>query len=426
MSTTIERAPLSRRIHVLEVVGNAIVGGVETYVLRLLQYMPAQRFRFTAVCPFEGVFADRLREAGAEVFVIPLPADMHWQSLVSLCALVNTRGVDVIQSHMSNAHIASALAGQLTGTPVLHMAHGRLLASEDVEAHRLAGSHLAAVCSSSYLHLLGMGVAPERAHLIPNGVDLERFQPRRERDGALRQRFGIAPEAPLVGFVGRLDHDKGPDVFVHAMALLHHMVPEAHAVLVGDGPLRKRAAELIEQMGLQGCTHLAGVQPDPAAVMAELDVLVSTSRTEAMPLVVMEAMAAGLPVVATSVGGVPELIQHQRSGYLCTEGDVHGVAASVRTLVRDRAQWQAYAAAGRERAERDFSLDRCVERNAALLAQLAAQSARRSTAEGAAQGARAAAAAAGEATPPSPALVIGKGHRGSGGARGNGSAAAKG
>ena len=113
------------RVHVLEIIGNGIVGGMESVVQRLIERLPLERFAVTAICPFEGPFADRLRALDIEVVVVPIPDDPPWPSVQSTCALVRSLGIDVIHSHLENAHALAGLVGSLTGTPVLATVHGR-------------------------------------------------------------------------------------------------------------------------------------------------------------------------------------------------------------------------------------------------------------------------------------------------------------
>jgi glycosyltransferase involved in cell wall biosynthesis len=362
------------RTHVLEVVGNAIVGGMETYVQRLVRALPKDRFEVTVCCPHESAFSESLQgQPGVRILVMPMPDDPAWASVSSTASYVRAQGVDVIHCHLNNAHLLGGLAGRLAGVPVLFTNHGRQLGSPDLEMHRLGQTHLGVVCQYSQLHALNLGVLPDRLHLIPNGVDCREFQPRRVRDGALRTRFGIAADAPLVGFVGRLSWEKAPETFLRAMLLVRQSDPQVRIVMCGTGPMAEQVAGFVRQFDLQDHVHLAGLQSDIPAVLAELDVLVSSSHTEAMPLALMEAMAAGLPVVGTRVGGVPELVQHGLTGYLAGPGDIDGIASCVRALLRDPALRERFGAAARERALQRFSLDDCVARTGELLQRLARQ-----------------------------------------------------
>ena len=167
----------SARLHVLELLGNGIVGGMETYVASLVARLPRERFVVTAVCPYECSVSEQLREAGADVMVLPMPQDPLWSSIQAGCAMVRTSGVDVLHAHLPNAHLLAALIGRLSGRPVLATIHGRQLQTSDLEVHRAAGTFLSTVCRYSYFHALGMGVDARALSCIPNGVDTELYHP---------------------------------------------------------------------------------------------------------------------------------------------------------------------------------------------------------------------------------------------------------
>ena len=363
----------SARTHVLQIVGNAIVGGMENYVVRLVERLPRERYGISVLAPFESPFTDRLREFGADVFITQVTDEPSWQSIQLASALIQSRAVDVIQSHLPNAHVLAALAGRLTGRPVLATVHGRAMTTLDIEVQRLAGTHLAVVCRQSFFQALGVGIDPRLVHFVPNGVDVERFRPQHSRNGALRTRFAIDTDAPLVGFIGRLSAEKGPDLFLRAALSIRAQCPRAHFVLVGEGAMLKQLQVFVSRFGIADAVHFAGSQDDMPAVFNELDVVVSSSLSEAMPLAVMEAMASGVPVVACKVGGIPDLIEHGVTGWLAPESDYDELATRVVDLLHDDALRAAVGKAARARAVGRFALEQSVEATARLFAQLTAQ-----------------------------------------------------
>ncbi|MFT3859575.1 MAG: glycosyltransferase [Aquabacterium sp.] len=361
----------SQRIHVLQMLGNAIVGGMETYVMRLIQRLPPDQFGITVMFPWENEMADQLRDMGADVYVTPMPENPPWSGIQMTTSLIKAHNIDVVHAHLPNAHLLGGLAGKLAGKPVLSTIHGRQLATMDLEIHRTAGTHLAAVCRQTYFHALGLGVHPSQLHFIPNGVDTQIFTPRRERHGRLRQALGIPPDATLIAQVGRLSPEKGPDVFLRAALSIKQAAPQAHFVLIGDGPLHDDMRRLISKFELQGVAHMSGLIHDMTDVYAELDVSVSASRSEAMPLAMMEAMASGLPVVATRVGGVPDLIQHGKTGWLVGDGDFEAIARHVVELIDKPTERAAMGERARARVMSHFALEHSVQTTAQLLQKLA-------------------------------------------------------
>lgn len=363
----------NNRIHVLEVLGNAIVGGMETWVLRLIERLPGERFTVTALCPFESPFTDRLRALDVDTLIVSMPPDdPSWASLQATCALIQAAGIDVLHAHLPNAHMLAALAARMTGKPVVATIHGRQMTTNELEVHRCTGSRIHAVCRQTYYQAIGLGVDADRISCIPNGVDTKVFRPAAARTPVLRDALGIDAGAPLVGFVGRLSPEKGPDLFVRVASIAHRQAPQAHFVLIGDGPMRAELDAQIRDAGLQAHVHLAGLRDDLAQCYGELDLLASTSRSEAMPLALMEGMACGVPIVATRVGGVPDLIVHGSTGFLAGFCDCRAAAEAIVDLLAAPDRRRRMAEASRALALRRFDLDDSVAQVSQLLARLAA------------------------------------------------------
>ncbi len=371
MTTSVALPTIASRLHVLEIVGNAIVGGMESSVERLIERLPPERVGVTALCPFESAFTDRLRTLGTDVVIAQITDEPSWHAIQLACSLARSNAIDVIHTHLPNAHVLGGIVGRLIDKPVLATIHGRQMTTTDLEVHRAASTHLAAVCRHSHLHALGVGVNPKHLHLVPNGVDTEVFMPGQPRSGALRARFGIGVDVPLVGFAGRLSWEKGPDVFLRTALVASASRPDAHFVLVGEGPMRDPLRAFVERFELGDRVHFAGLQAEMPSVFAEFDVVVAASRSEAMPLAVMEAMACGVPVVACKVGAVPDMVQHGVTGWLVDAGDEEGLSARILDLLSDEAVRLAAGRAGRLRAVERFTLSAQVDAMHDLLGRLA-------------------------------------------------------
>ena len=312
-------------IHVLEIVGNAIIGGMERSVVNLVKELPTDTFRFTCLCPFQSPFTRSLTEKGCPVFVAPLRDDPTWRSLQMAVEIVRHHHVDLIHGHLPNAHILAGLTGMLTQTPTIATIHGMSLTVHELGISRMTQTHLIVVCQEAYAQALALGIKPQNLSLIPNGIDTEVFKsiPHSQR---FRTALGLSPEVPLVGFVGRLAWEKGPDEFLRVAARVHSRRPALHFVLVGEGPLQEQLIQLVHELGLEDCVHLAGLWEDMTEVYSALDALVVTSRSEGMPLAVLEAMACERPVIAMAVGGVAEIIEEGVTGYLIAPQDWKGGA----------------------------------------------------------------------------------------------------
>jgi glycosyltransferase involved in cell wall biosynthesis len=218
---------------------------------------------------------------------------------------------------------------------------------------------------------------PARYRVVPLGIDLAFTRRLAGNRGALRRELGIAPARPLVGIVGRVAPIKAHEMFVDAAAAVREGVPPGEGpafVVIGSGAAREMSA-LEERAGARGIAtdfFFAGTRPDPGAFLADLDLVALTSRNEGTPLSLIEAMAAGLPIVATDVGGVRDLltrewegdpgkpwrVSSEPRGLLVASGDVAGFAAALRSLLADPEARRRMGEAGRRFAESRFSIDR--------------------------------------------------------------------
>lgn len=365
-------------IHVLEVVGNAIVGGMERYVSELVRQLPRGAFRFTCLAPFESPFTATLRELGCDVFVTPMGADPVWRSIQVTTEIVHTRGVDLLHAHLPKAHVLAGLVARLTDTPCVGTVHERYASDQILGVARLTGTHLLTVCQEAYFHALAQGIPPGQVSLVPNGVDTDVFTPRAP-DPAIRRALGVPAQAPLIGCVARLSPEKGLDRFLKAAEHVHRQRPDVHFTIVGDGYQQAMLTRLSGQLGLSECMHIPGVAMDAAAVYPSLDLVVQTSRSEGMPLVLLEAMACARPIVAMRVGGVAEIVEAGSTGVLVDRNDWQALAQAVLELLEDPRRRRAMGEAGRRRVSQHFRLSSTVERAGELFCSLLGQSGERRT-----------------------------------------------
>jgi len=343
----IRRTP-GQPLHVLEIVGNGIVGGMETYVMRLCAYLEQTGVRVSALCPFEGPLTAALRAKGCHVLIAPVTDDPNWTTLQAAAGYVAREHVDVMHAHLGNAHVLGVLTSSLTGVPCVATIHGRAVSMLDLEAHRLLRrSHMTVVCSSAYRHALALGVAPDRLKLIPNGVPDVPAMKDTQRLPAI---LGLPTSTPIVGFVGRLAPEKAPEMFLRMAWMLRGKYPDVHYVFVGDGPLRRALEREAGELSFRNRLHFLGVRDDVQTLLPSLALLVMPSHSEGMPLALMEAMAAGVAVVASSVGGIPELVAHTRTGLLVPPNDLIALSAAVAELLGDPSYRQSMSEAAVARA----------------------------------------------------------------------------
>lgn len=358
-------------VHVLQILGNAIVGGMETSVINLISSLPRDEYRITVLCPYESVVTRTLRDLNCKLFIAPVEDDPRWRSIQMVVELVRRLGIDLLHAHLPNAHALAGLASALTGTPAVATVHGMEVSTQELGIQRTTGTHLIMVCHQAYLQALTLGIPERKLSLIYNGVATDAAASDPIAGLTFRAAVGVPAGALLVGFVGRLAHEKGPDQFVRAAREVAARRDDAHFVLVGNGPMREELESMIQELGLAQRVHLAGRWDDVRQVYPALDVLAQTSRAEGSSLVLLEAMANKRPVVAIAVGGVLELVEHGATGYITGPGDWQGVAQLIVALLNDSEQRKRMGDAGWERVQNDFSLSQAAHHTAELYDRLA-------------------------------------------------------
>lgn len=369
------------RTHVLEVLGNAIVGGMENYVRNLAGNLPSNEFKVSLLCPFESPYTALLRSEGRDVFIAPLRDDPPWKTIELICTLVRETGVDLLHAHLMNAHTVAAIAGRLSGTPTVATLHGMSLHAQEISVARTTGSHTIVVCREAWSQALAAGLAPELVSLVPNGVDLAKYHPMSADPLEFRQTINVAPADILVGFVGRLAWEKGPDKFIKAAEFILQRRPEVHFAMVGTGLMEKDLAATVRRAGLESRIHMVGLTREPHRIYPAFNLLLHTSRTDAMPLTILEAMASGVPVVAIGVGGVPEIVATGETGVLVgtTEwpgivseypGDWEGVALAAISLLSNPARLKSMSGASVRRAQASFDIHQSATMTSHIFRQL--------------------------------------------------------
>lgn len=336
-------------------------GGMETMTAALAQALAARGHRVGITClEREGELAEGLRRAGIPVALVPCPGTAPiLRPHPGLRTHFAARAPDVVHAH-NGVWAKAALAARAAGvTAVMHTAHGFSLGEPWFgDALRwwagLRTDMVVAVSAPLREHLIRKARIPaSRVATVINGIDTIRFAPT-GKSGILREALGIGPDTPLIGCVARLDPIKNHALLLEAMALLAHQVPDICLALVGDGPLRETLREQAEALGLGNRVLLAGTLADTAPAYRDLDVFVLPSVSEGTSISILEAMASGIPVVATAVGGTPRLLDGGACGTLVPSRDAGAMAEAIQSLLTDRSARARMAQSARERVLEEF------------------------------------------------------------------------
>lgn len=370
----------ARRIKVMLLTVGLGVGGTEGQVLEIASRLDRRRFD-VGVCALKGtdVIAEELRARG--VRVITLNGAGRWDARVlsRLFRVVRAERPDVIHAFLSPANLAACIVGRLLGVP------GLLLSFRGLEvwkhwSHRLVDGLTvrvadAATCSSNAIRrraLSEVGGDERKYVTIHNGVDTARFA---SRQAPPRSELGLREGVSVVGTVCRLvEPTKGLAVLLQAMAELRdRAAPPCQLLVVGDGPAFRQLHDLGERLGILSQVVFAGMRRDVADLLPLFDVFVMPSLSEGFGIAIVEAMAAGRPVVASDVGGIPESVDHEATGLLVPPGDPAALAAALYDLLTRPDKARALGVRGRQRARERFSIESVVKRHEDLYEDLLAQ-----------------------------------------------------
>lgn len=349
-------------VHVLSSFG---VGGQERVALDLAIGQKARGHRVTVISlapPPDGAMADEFREHGIAVDRVAKRRGFDLTLVPRLARALRHHRADVVHTHNPLPLIYGAPAARLLGAAAIHTKHGVNPGSRGHRMLRRAAAQLAhafvAVSETTFAQAAEQHDAPAaRMHTIANGIRLDRYHPDPEARAATRVELGLG-DAWVVGTVGRLDSYKNQALLVRAMAPL--LSSDVRLVIVGDGPARGEVEAEIAKLREPRWVVMTGRRMDVPTLIPAFDVFALSSKTEGLPLVVPEAMAVGLPIVTTAVGGLPGVVDDHETGLLVPVDEAALRAALARLLV-DRQLARTMGERARDTALERYSADRMVE-----------------------------------------------------------------
>jgi glycosyltransferase involved in cell wall biosynthesis len=362
----VERLPLPGppRVRVVEVLATGTNGGAQEHLFSLLTRIDRTRYDASVVSLSPGSAVRKLQREGIPVTVIDDPDDAV--AVGALAAHLAAVRPDVIHNHMYRAELVGTRAAIALGVIghrrpyVVSTVHSsRVRSAEDREQLRRLTPHidqLIAVSHAMERKIADEGRATVPVTLIYNGVDLERYE-HQEPCCTLRDDYGMEPGAQIVGVVARLEPEKGHPTLLEAWPEVLRRVPAAYLLVVGEGSRRDELERLAGELRIAHRVVFTGRRDDVPAVTAALDVAVLPSYREAQGLTILEAMALSRPVVASNVGGIPEVIEDGVTGLLVPPHDAPALAAAIVRLLTDHPLADTLARAGHDLVHDRF----CVE-----------------------------------------------------------------
>lgn len=368
-------------------VSQPTTGGTARHVIDLSQGLAARDWRVAVACPASGWLAARIQSPNVKVVRLEMVRDISMisdaRAFLRLWRLCKTVRPDVLHLHSSKAGFLGRVAGRLAGVPVVCFTphcwsfqsvigrQRRFYAALERFASRFCDMTIA-VSRHEAREALNLGVVREdRIVVIPNGVPP--FP-----GGDLPERIAerLAGKGTLIASVGRLDEQKGYTYMIEAMAHVAAAHQDAQLVVAGDGPLADQLQTQAAQQDIDGAMRFLGEIDQVNGLLAHADLFVLSSLWEGLPYTILEAMAAGLAVVATDVGGCAELVVDGETGTIVPPADPDKLAEALLALLEDSDLRARMGAAAKKRAAEHFSLEALVDANASLYERLIAQKGR--------------------------------------------------
>lgn len=350
---------------VLHIISSSGMYGAEAVILNLSRVLK-ERGHKSLLAAFSNAsnpnlqLYEKARAEGIESYVIPCSGQVDRSAIIAIRQLALRTGAEIAHSHNFKSDVYLYLALRRTHIPYVATCHTwydtDFLVTMYGRIDRLVlrcFPRVVAVSREVRQRLLNAGVHAQRIRDVRNGIDLRPFANAQPSLTDLKSGGAL-----LVGLIGRLTWEKGVDVFVDAAACVLHEFSEARFVIVGEGPYRERLERSIQRKNLGEHVLLLGRREDMPGVYASLDIMASASRQEGLPMAILEGMATGRPLVATTVGEVPTIVVNGRTGILVPPENPDKLAAGILELLRDPAKRSAMGAAGRQLIRDEYSAER--------------------------------------------------------------------
>lgn len=361
---TDQRSPIAHKHHVVHVIGELCMGGTEKALINYVTNADRNEFRHTVLCFGRlGELAPTVEASGIPVRLVRIRHRHIFWSLPRMALWMRRNQVDVVHTHMYWAALWGRLAARMAGIPVVvNTFHGpetwkkRWHVIVERALDRWTSRHIAVAKDGLEIRLVRERVRPDHIVLIPNGVAI----PERPRDPdaslSARAQLGVAPGTPLIGSVGRLVVEKGYVHMLEALRLARLEVPELRWLSIGDGPLKHELEARADELGLTDAIIWAGQRNDVTDLLPAMDLWVMSSIQEGLPVALLEAMAAGCPIVSTDIGGVPDALTAGLEARLVPAADPCALAAAIVEMLRDSHKAHGMGDAARARAISQYSI----------------------------------------------------------------------
>ncbi len=366
-----EGLSLSKKIRVLELIDDASVGGGPIHVLLLASCLDRRAFDVTIACESRGYLVDEAVKRGIRALPIEMGNRLRARTLKSVVRLLGDFEFDILHTHGGTAGFWGRVGSALAGKPLvrIHTYHGMHYLNEYtqpftawgktlLERSLLKWTHRAiCVCESDYRKGLDAGiVTEEKGVVIPCGIPLSKYQQHAQRD-RLRAEFGVDDSTIVFGHVGRLHAQKGQRYLLDAFRTVTAEHPHAALWIIGEGELRGELMGFARDLGVESAATFLGARTDIPEILSAVDVFVLPSLWEGQPLSVLEAMAAGKPIIASRVDGIREILVDGVNALLVPAANAEQLAEAMMRVIQNRELATRLSTAARETLPETFSAE---------------------------------------------------------------------
>ncbi|MCD6219722.1 GT4 family glycosyltransferase PelF, partial [Candidatus Calescamantes bacterium] len=366
---------------VLRVLPSLEMGGVEKTLISLLPHLEEKGFT-VKVCTLyrKDILAKELEKIGIPVINIGMRARIdidlkYLRGIFHLAEFIRKEKFHIVHTHLYRANTPGRIAAILARVPII-IANEHNVDSWKRFSQRRMDRFLAKFTDKIIVvsnevkkfYVNEVGIPDDKLEVIYNGVDLKRFEKDFDKKKK-RKELGLPLSSPLVGTIGRLQLQKDHKTFLKASSLILKKFPKVHFLIVGGGSLRKELENFTRNLKIEKNVHFLGERKDIEEILPLMDIFVLTSKREGFPITVLEAMACSIPVVATSVGGTPELIEEGKTGFLIPPENPHILSEAIINLLKNEELGKEMGKYGKERVK-SFSIEKMVEKTEFLYDKL--------------------------------------------------------
>jgi glycosyltransferase involved in cell wall biosynthesis len=352
-------------VNILYITNHLDIGGITSYVFSLAKALKAKGYNVYVASSGGDLLEDVIKEGIIYIHIpIKTKSEISPRILISyfkLSGLIKKYNIQIIHCHSRTTQVLGYFLYKRTGAAYVSTCHGFFKKRFSRRAFPCWGKNVIAISQQVREHLINdFKVDDKDISVIHNGIDIDKFKTQGQRSKIeAKQRFGLG-QGPVVGIVGRLSDVKGHIYLIQAMKVALKSFPEAQLLIVGDGKMKDELAGLVKELDIGKNVIFMPSARDTSVMLSAMDIFVMPSLKEGLGLSLMEAMAAGLPVIGSDVGGIKSLIQHDVNGLLVEPADVEGLSSGILELLNDQEKAKALGQRARDFIARNFSLEQMV------------------------------------------------------------------